>query len=109
MKAYVELEGEQEVTLDWLGQSRTFTVAFTAKGSAHYSPAQLGGPPERCCPEESELNLDEILITQVLNEDGAPVQALPALASRLRSGLNEHRISDLMWDAAWDNWNDRDA
>ena len=108
MKAHVTLEAEQDVLVTWLGHPTLFNVAFTAEGEAYYQAARISGPPEQCSPEEGEAHITSITITQVLDEDGEPVQALPALRDRLRAGLNEARISDLIWEAAWEEWNERD-
>ena len=106
MKAHVTLEAEQEVTLEWEGVMRTFDVAFTVEASASHTPAKVSGPPESCYPEDSEVELESINIDFVTDENADPMIPGEELGKKLLSSLNRDRIQELVWEAAWDEWNE---
>lgn len=95
MKGTVEFEGEQDVTF----AERVYTVCFTVGAKCEYIPAQVGGPPEHCYPEESELDIQSVVITKVLNEDEQEVACTEEQKAELNERLNTPALKEAIWEA----------
>lgn len=97
MKGRVEYEGCQDVTIELDGEEREYCVDFTAEVDCWYTPAKVSGPPEKCCPEDSETELVSLKIDLITNTEGDEINAEEVVAL-CRKGLNEDEICEAAFE-----------
>lgn len=95
MKGTVEFEGEQDVEF----LEHTYTVCFTAVAECEYQPGRTSGPPEYCYPEESELDINSVVITKVLDEDENEAVCTEEMKAELNERLNTEALEEAIWKA----------
>ena len=95
--------GEQEVTYE----GQTYTVLWAARGNCVYAPAKVDGPPEDCHPDESEVELTDVIAVWASDAATASVED-PAMLEALGKRLNNTRISNTLWEAFMEEEEDFD-
>jgi hypothetical protein len=93
----MKITGNYTQTVELNGQK--IKVTFTATASMLYTVAQVSGPPERCYPEETDLNLESISITEARTVSGAKIPlALHTMRLLLREAIDEDLLAEKMWE-----------
>jgi len=96
---------EYEIEVDdGQGEWRSLTVSFTATATLSYQPARLSGPPEDCYPEESEIDLESLVLDSCFEYDaeGDAVEITPD--ADLRKRIMDAIDMDLVYDRLWAEW-----
>lgn len=94
MSTQITYRGEQELSVGGL----ILTVVFEVDADITYEAARLGGPPEKCSPGYSELDITEKRIIELKDEDGDAVSFLPEASGRLLAALNWEQVEEKIWE-----------
>ena len=94
MSTQIIYRGEQEVTV----AETVFTLEFEVEADVTYCPAVIGGPPESCSPDESELDITETTLLSCKDAEGNLVEVHGHAAGRLLGALDQDKIEQGIWD-----------
>lgn len=78
-----------------------YDVEYSISGNCWYEAAQISGPPERCYPEDSGSEVEEIKVLRLYVE-GVQVEFLPKLAADLVKELEKLPLDAYLYEA-WGN------
>ena len=94
MKMKVEAEGVCKIEVGGV----EYYVEGLASGTCSYESAILGGPPEDCYPEESDVDLESIKITLARRlSDGVEIKDLKLL-TKIEKALDEDWFIERLWE-----------
>ncbi len=103
MTTKITYTGTQELTI---ADALVLTVDFEVVADVTYEPAVLGGPPESCSPDCSELDFSEERILSIKDECGNEVAFQPETQGRLLAALDWDKIEAGVWEQFHDERQD---
>lgn len=90
------------------GEWKGYLCNFTITAELVSIPARISGPPENCHPDESEVNILSIELTECSDEDNEPVTPSPELRQALCDALDMDEIYEVLW-GEWQSEDERRA
>jgi hypothetical protein len=83
----------------------SWEVEYNVEYDAVYQPAKLSGPPDRCYPDESSMDISDFTVTSITKVDAESLAPQPT-DEQIKAAFEKHENERLVEEACWNDFHD---